>query len=77
MVDPGQLAGGDHSMFVCGDDAEARRQVIGWLKEWFGWRDVIELGDISTARGTEMLLPLWVRTWSALNTPMFSFRVVR
>ena len=45
--------------------------------EWFGWRDVIELGDITTARGTEMLLPLWIRTWGALNTPMFAFRVAR
>jgi predicted dinucleotide-binding enzyme len=77
MVDPGRLAGGEHTMFVAGNDADARRQVAGWLTEWFGWRDVIELGDITTARGTEMLLPLWVRTWGALGTPMFSFKVVR
>ena len=77
MVDPQQLAGGDHSIFVSGNDADARRQVAGWLTEWFGWRDVIELGDITTARGTESFLPLWLRTWGALKTPMFSFRVVR
>jgi 8-hydroxy-5-deazaflavin:NADPH oxidoreductase len=77
MVDPRQLADGQHTMFVSGNDAAARRQVAGWLAEWFGWRDVIELGDITTARGTEMLLPLWARTWGALQTPMFSFRVVR
>ncbi len=77
MVDPGQLAGGDHTMFVSGNEPEARRQVVGWLKEWFGWRDVVELGDITTARGTEMLLPRWLRTWGAVGTPMFSFKVVR
>ncbi|MBS1118572.1 MAG: oxidoreductase, coenzyme F420-dependent [Deltaproteobacteria bacterium] len=77
MVDPRALANGDHTMFVSGNDADARRQVAGWLTEWFGWRDVIELGDITTARGTEMLLPLWLRTWGAVNTPTFSFRVVR
>jgi len=77
MVDPQQLAGGDHTMFVSGDDPDARRRVAGWLTEWFGWRDVIELGDITTARGTEMLLPLWLRTWGAVGTPMFGFRVVR
>jgi predicted dinucleotide-binding enzyme len=77
MVDPQKVAGGDHTMFVSGNDVEARRQVTGWLREWFGWRDVIELGDITTARGTEMLLPLWVRTWGALGTPMFAFRVAR
>ena len=53
------------------------RADVGWLTEWFGWREVIDLGDITTARGTEMLLPLWLRTWGAVNTPMFSFRVVR
>jgi 8-hydroxy-5-deazaflavin:NADPH oxidoreductase len=77
MVDPGQLAGGDHTMFVAGNDPDARRQTVAFLREWFGWRDVVELGDITTARGTEMLLPLWLRTWNALKTPMFSFRVVR
>ena len=77
MVDPHKVAGGDHTMFVSGNDGAARKQVAGWLAEWFGWRDVIELGDITTARGTEMVLPLWVRTWGALNTPMFAFKVAR
>jgi predicted dinucleotide-binding enzyme len=77
MVDPGQLAGGDHTMFVAGNDADARRQVGGWLREWFGWKDVIELGDITHARGTEMYLPLWVRIFGAVGTPTFSIRVVR
>lgn len=77
MVDPQQLAGGDHTMFVSGNDVDARHRVAGWLTEWFGWRDVIELGDITTARGTEMVLALWARVWGALNTPMFAFRVVR
>lgn len=77
MVDPQQLAGGEHTMFVSGDDPEARRRVAGWLTEWFGWLDVVELGDITTARGTEMLLPLWLRAWGAVKTPMFGFKLVR
>jgi predicted dinucleotide-binding enzyme len=77
MVDPSRLAGGDHTMFVSGDDADARRQVAGYLREWFGWRDVLELGDLSTARGTEMYLPLWIRTWMATGSPLFSVKVVR
>jgi predicted dinucleotide-binding enzyme len=77
MVDPAAVAGGDHSMFVCGDDADAKARVRGWLGEWFGWRDVIDLGDITTARGTEMLLPIWLRLWGALGTPMFNFRIAR
>ena len=77
MAAPGKLAGGDHTMFVCGNDAEAKDRVTTWLREWFGWRDVIDLGDITNARGTEMLLPIWVRLWGALGTPTFNFKVVR
>lgn len=77
MVNPRQLAGGDHTLFVSGDDAQAKATVAGYLRDWFGWEDVIDLGDITTARGTEMLLPIWVRLWGALQTPVFNFKVVR
>ena len=77
MVNPGAVAGGDHSMFVCGNDTDAKAKVKQWLGEWFGWRDVIDLGDITTARGTEMLLPIWLRLWGALGTPMFNFKIAR
>jgi hypothetical protein len=77
MVDPRQLAGGDHSMVVCGNDAGAKTEVTRILTDWFGWRDVIDLGDITNARGSEMWLPLWVRLYGALKTPMFTVKVVR
>lgn len=77
MTDPSQVGGGDHTMFVCGNDADAKKRVAQWLKEWFGWRDVIDLGDITTSRGTEMILPIWVRLWAVLGTPSFNFKVVR
>lgn len=77
MVDPGQLAGGDHSLFVCGDDPAAKASVRAWLAESFGWKDVVDLGGISASRGTEMYLPLWVRMYGALQTPNFSIKVVR
>lgn len=77
MVEPGMLAGGDHTMFVCGEDAEAKATVTRFLKEQLGWRDVLDLGGISMARGTEMYLPLWTRLYGALQTPNFSIKVVR
>ena len=77
MSDPGQLGGGDHTIFVSGNDADAKARVAAWLREWFGWMDIIDLGDITTARGTEMLLPLWVRLMTALGTAEFNFKVVR
>jgi hypothetical protein len=76
MVDPGQLAGGDHHLFVSGDDADAKVQVTQLLSEWFGWRNVIDLGDITTARGPEMYLPLWLRLMGAIGWE-FNIKVVR
>lgn len=76
MVDPAAVAGGDHSVFVSGNDADAKETVTGLLKG-FGHRDVIDLGDITTARGAEMILPLWVRVWGAMGTAAFNFKVAR
>jgi predicted dinucleotide-binding enzyme len=75
MVDPGQVAGGNHDLFVSGNDAAAKARVTELLRQWFGWRTVIDLGDITTARGTEMLLPIWLRLWGALGSPMFNFKI--
>jgi 8-hydroxy-5-deazaflavin:NADPH oxidoreductase len=77
MVNPAQVGGGDHDLFVSGNDGAAKARVIELLRHWFGWQTVIDLGDITTARGTEMLLPIWIRLWSALGTPMFNFKIVR
>ena len=76
MADPRQLADGDHTVFVCGDDDEAKAQVTQLLTEAFGWRDVIDLGDLSAARATEMVLPVWLRLMGTLRTPAFNIKVV-
>lgn len=75
MVHPDRLPE-PSSVFVSGDDAEAKTIVTGLLTE-FGHADVIDLGDLSTARGTEMLLPVWLRLMNALGTPAFNFKIVR
>ncbi len=76
MADPKQLAGGDFSVFLSGDDPDAKATVADLLRG-FGHTDVIDLGDITTARGAEMMLPIWLRLWNALGTPMFNFKIVR
>lgn len=76
MVNPALVPGG-HDLFLCGNDAEAKRTVTGYLREWFGWTSVIDLGDITAARGMEMYLPLWIRLMTALGTHRFNVRVVR
>jgi hypothetical protein len=64
------------TVFLSGDDAEAKAVVAGLLGE-FGWRDVLDLGGITTARGPEMYLPLWLRTMGAVGGPQFNLRIVR
>ena len=75
MVHP-EVLGEDSSVFVSGDDAEAKSTVADLLKS-LGHRDIIDLGDISTARGTEMMLPIWLRLMGALGTPAFNFKIAR
>jgi predicted dinucleotide-binding enzyme len=75
MVEP-KLLGESTTVFVSGDDADAKATVTALLTS-FGHDDVIDLGGIETARGTEMLLPLWLRTMGALGTGMFNIKVVR
>jgi predicted dinucleotide-binding enzyme len=74
MVDP-SLVPGDHDVFVSGNDAAAKAHVTTILRDWFGWRHVIDLGDITTARGPEMYLPLWLRLWGAFKTPNLNIHV--
>jgi predicted dinucleotide-binding enzyme len=75
MVDPKTL-GESSTVFVSGDDAAAKEVVVGLLQS-FGHDDVIDLGGIETARGAEMLLPVWLRLMGALGTAVFNFKVVR
>ena len=76
MVEPSRVPG-EHTMFICGNDAEAKTQVKRILTEWFGWKHLIDLGDITHARGTEGYLPLWLRLYGALGTPDFNIHVVK
>lgn len=75
MVDPG-LLGEATTVFVSGDDADAKARVTELLTA-LGHADVIDLGGLETARGTEMFLPLWLRTMGALGTATFNIKVVR
>ncbi|RYZ37038.1 MAG: NADP oxidoreductase [Myxococcaceae bacterium] len=76
MVDPSRVPG-DHDVFVSGNDADAKARVKQLLTEGFGWKHVIDLGDITTARGTEAFLPLWLRLWGTLGTGDFNIHVTR
>ncbi len=76
MVNP-SLVPGEHDLFMSGNDADAKAMVRKILIEWFGWKTIIDLGDITTARGTEQLLPIWVRLMGLFKSPQFNFHIVR
>ncbi|MEU4062113.1 NAD(P)-binding domain-containing protein [Streptomyces wedmorensis] len=75
MVEPGRVPGA-HNVFVSGDD-EAAKTVVAGLLGSFGWPAdrIIDLGDLSSARATEQLMPLWLRLYGVLGTADFNFTV--
>jgi 8-hydroxy-5-deazaflavin:NADPH oxidoreductase len=77
MVDPGSVPG-EHDLFICGDDDEAKAHVTSAILEPFGWPAgrIHDLGDITGARTTEMYLPLWVRLMGVVGGATFNIRVV-
>jgi len=75
MVEP-TLVPGKHDVFVCGNDSQAKTTVVNILKS-FGWESIVDLGDITAARGTEMVLPMWLRLLGLYQTPHFNFRIAR
>src|SRR5262245_37643002 len=75
MVNPA-LVPGDHDIFVCGNNADSKARVAELLRQWFGWRSVIDLGDISAARATEQMMTIWLRLYGVLGVPHFNVRVV-
>jgi predicted dinucleotide-binding enzyme len=76
MVNPAALPG-EHNVFVSGNDVQAKSTAKEILRS-FGWaeKSIIDLGDITTSRGTEQLLPIWVRLLGSLKSPMFNFSIV-
>lgn len=79
MVDPNKVAGGDHNIFICGNDDEAKQKIIHLLHDNFSWKkeNIIDLGDITNSRGTEQMLPIWIRLFGVLGTADFNFKIVR
>lgn len=75
MVDPKRVPG-DSDVFVCGNDADAKAEVTRILKEWLDWPVVVDLGDITGARGAEAYLLLWLRLWGAFGTADLNIHLV-
>jgi predicted dinucleotide-binding enzyme len=76
MVNPGMVPG-DSDIFVSGNETEAKATVTEILQKDFGWKSVIDLGDITTARGVEMMMIQWLNLMGKFKTPFFNIKIVR
>jgi predicted dinucleotide-binding enzyme len=78
MINPAVVPG-DHNLFICGNDLAAKGRVAQFIADNFSWKrdNIVDLGDISNSRGTEMYLALWIRLWGKLGTPLFNIHIVR
>lgn len=75
MVDPRKLSE-KTDVFVSGDDIDAKATVVSILRDWFGWRSIVDLGDIRTSRSVEMYVLLWHTLRNAISSPRFNIKVV-
>jgi len=75
MVNPAKLIE-KTVVFVSGNDIEAKATVVMILRDWFGWRDIIDLGNITTSRSVEMYVPLWHNLRTAISSQRFNIKVV-
>lgn len=75
MIDPARVPG-RHTVFVSGNDKQAKGRVSDLLRS-LGWQSILDLGDITTARAAEQILPLWVRLYSVLGTADFNIAVMK
>ena len=76
MVHPRGLKDGDHTIFVAGNDRDAKAKVTDLLRS-FGWTDILDLGPLAASRGPEMYLAMWVRLWGALQSGHINIKVQR
>lgn len=78
MVNPALINGGDHQNFICGNDNAAKDEVKKLLNS-FGWlpENILDLGDITKARATEMYLPLWLSIYGATSNGAFNIKLVK
>jgi 8-hydroxy-5-deazaflavin:NADPH oxidoreductase len=76
MLNPARVAGGDSTVFMSGNNAGAKATVKDMLQS-FGWQDILDLGDISSSRAVEMLMPIWLRVYGVLGQTPYNFKIVR
>ena len=74
MVNP-EYAGGLPTMFICGNDQDAKH-IVTQLLEQFGW-ETSDLGTVEAARAIEPLCILWCIPGFLHNDWAHAYKVLR
>jgi 8-hydroxy-5-deazaflavin:NADPH oxidoreductase len=75
MVHP-DFPGGPPTMFICGNDEEAKKMVIESILTPFGW-ETIDIGGLEGARLLEPLAMLWITHYFRTGTGNHAFKLLR
>jgi predicted dinucleotide-binding enzyme len=76
MIHPDFPQGGPPTMFICGNDDDAKKMVTGNILTPFGW-ETIDIGVIEGARLLEPLAMLWITYYFRTNTGNHAFKLLR
>ena len=74
MVDP-NFPGGKPTMFICGNDASAKQEVVEILHQ-FGW-EIADMGKVEAARAIEPLCILWCIPGFLANQWTHAFKLLK
>jgi 8-hydroxy-5-deazaflavin:NADPH oxidoreductase len=74
MYKPG-LKGGPSTMFICGNDEEAKKKVTSILRS-FGW-ETEDMGKVEAARAIEPLCMLWCIPGFLSNQRTHAFKLLK
>lgn len=74
MINP-DFQGGPPTMFVCGNDKDAKKTVADSILTPFGW-ETIDIGGIEGSRLLEPLAMLWIIYYFRTNTGNHAFKLL-
>ncbi len=67
---------GDPDLFICGNDEDAKKQVTKFADQW-GWKSIIDMGDITEAYWLEALTMLWIHYGFRNNIWTHAFKLLK
>ncbi len=67
---------GDPDLFICGNEKEAKN-VVGEIAEKWGWKNIIDMGDITEAYWLEAFAMLWIHYGFKNNIWTHAFKLLK